>query len=138
MISFALFRLPHAQNCTLIEQHSRLGGEGIACAQDLMARVRETIRKAPAWIPAENEPKMGDPYMLEPDLQIRESEPVLCLLDDGSQRVGRIMTETDPDDPEYSWHGWIREADGNQIEEVVSWMPLPEATAGRTASPGRN
>lgn len=108
---------------------SRLGNEGIACAQDLMARVRETIRKAPAWIPAENEPKMGDPYMLEPDLQIRESEPVLCLLDDGSQRVGRIMTETDPDDPEYRWHGWIREADGGPLEDVIWWMPLPEAKA---------
>ena len=108
---------------------SRLGGEGIACAQDLMNAVRETIRSAPAWIPAENEPKMGDPYMLEPDLRIRESEPVLCLLDDGSQRVGRIMAETDPDDPEYSWHGWIREADGGPLEDVIWWMPLPEAKA---------
>jgi hypothetical protein len=79
---------------------SRTKSEGIACAQELMAKVRETIRKAPAWIPAENEPKMGDPYMLEPDLMIRESEPVLCLRENGDYRVGRIMTETDPGDPE--------------------------------------
>ena len=106
---------------------SRLGGEEITCAHELMERVREIIRTAPAWSPAENEPKMGDPYLLEPDLMIRESEPVLCLTDEGRHFVGRLMTETDPNDPDYHWHGWILEDAGGTIEGVTWWMPLPAA-----------
>ena len=105
---------------------SRTKSEGIACAQELMAKVRESIRSAPAWSHAANEPKQGDPYMLEPDLQIRESKPVLCLTDDGRRTVGRLMTETDPNDPDYRWHGWILEDSGDPLEGVAWWMPLPE------------
>ena len=105
---------------------SRTKSEGIACAQELMAKVRESIRNAPAWSPAENEPKQGDPYMLEPDLQIRESKPVLCLTVDGRMTVGRLMTETDPNDPDYHWKGWILEDLGAPQEGVAWWMPLPE------------
>ena len=79
------------------------------------------------WRPGTEHPKTGPKELLEPDLAVQESDPVL-ILTDGEYGLGQWIIETDPEDPSYRAEYWANENDLRV--RVEWWTPLPKKPRG--------